>query len=62
MSIPTLAAALTFITYSLLGNELDASVIFSSLTIFQILRIPMAYLCKLVSFAAFLSRSNVSDP
>ncbi|KAF8530143.1 ABC protein [Hysterangium stoloniferum] len=44
LSIPALAAILTFVTYSLSGNPLDPAVIFSSFSLFQLLRQPLMFL------------------
>ncbi|QRV79190.1 ABC transporter transmembrane region [Ceratobasidium sp. AG-Ba] len=45
---PILAAALSFITYSLSGHELNVAVIFSSLQLFNVIRMPL----MLVPFVA----------
>ncbi|KAF9237604.1 ABC transporter [Melanogaster broomeanus] len=44
ISLPTLASVLAFVTYSLSGHSLDAGVIFSSLTLFQLIRMPLMLL------------------
>lgn len=44
ISVPTLAAVLSFITYSLLGHELNAARIFTALTLFNLLRMPLMML------------------
>lgn len=41
MSLPVFGAMLAFITYSLTGNNLDPANIFSSLALFNILRMPL---------------------
>ncbi|KAJ1304670.1 hypothetical protein OPQ81_005809 [Rhizoctonia solani] len=41
--IPILAATLSFITYSLTGHNLDAAIIFSSLQLFNIIRMPLVF-------------------
>ncbi|KAL5631354.1 hypothetical protein ACGC1H_007018 [Rhizoctonia solani] len=41
--IPILAATLSFITYALSGHDLDAAVIFSSLQLFNIIRMPLVF-------------------
>ena len=43
-SMPTLAAVLSFVVYSLTGHPIEADVIFSSLTLFQLLRMPLMFL------------------
>jgi len=42
--IPTLASVLSFITYSLSGHDLNVSIIFSSLQLFNIIRAPLMFL------------------
>ncbi|KAF8530160.1 ABC protein [Hysterangium stoloniferum] len=44
LSFPALSATVAFVTYSLSGNSLDPAVIFSSLSLFQLLRQPMSLL------------------
>ncbi|KAF8557120.1 P-loop containing nucleoside triphosphate hydrolase protein [Imleria badia] len=44
VSIPTLAAVIAFITYSLTGHSLTAANIFSSLALFQLIRPPLMLL------------------
>jgi hypothetical protein len=44
MSMPTLAAVLAFVTYSATGHELEPGIIFTSLTLFNLLRIPLMFL------------------
>ncbi|KIO14748.1 hypothetical protein M404DRAFT_17610 [Pisolithus tinctorius Marx 270] len=41
LSLPALASVIAFITYSLLGHPLDAATVFSSLTLFNLLRMPL---------------------
>ncbi|KEP49841.1 multidrug resistance-associated ABC transporter [Rhizoctonia solani 123E] len=41
--IPILAATLSFITYALSGHDLDAAIIFSSLQLFNIIRMPLVF-------------------
>ncbi|KAL9932849.1 hypothetical protein V8E36_008104 [Tilletia maclaganii] len=41
--LPVLAAVLSFITYSLLGNGLNPAIIFSSLQYFTIIRMPLVF-------------------
>ncbi|KAJ7607493.1 multidrug resistance-associated ABC transporter [Roridomyces roridus] len=71
--IPVLAAVLTFITYALTGHDLNISVIFSSLQLFNIIRAPLTLLPivlaalsdALVSFARigkFLSAEELPEP
>jgi ATP-binding cassette subfamily C (CFTR/MRP) protein 1 len=44
MSMPVFASMLSFITYSLTGNDLNPAPIFSSLALFNSLRIPLNFL------------------
>ncbi|CAA7266731.1 unnamed protein product [Cyclocybe aegerita] len=44
MSFPVLATVLAFISYTLLGHALEPGIIFSSLTLFQLLRTPVMLL------------------
>lgn len=43
-SLPTLAAVLSFVVYNLSGHPIDPAVIFTSLTLFQLLRMPLMFL------------------
>jgi len=45
-ALPTLAAVVSFITYSATGHELEAGVVFTSLSLFNLLRTPMTALRK----------------
>lgn len=44
MSMPTLASVLAFVTYSATGHSLEPGVIFASLTLFNLLRLPLMFL------------------
>lgn len=44
VSLPVFAAVISFITYSLLGHNLEAPIVFTSLTLFQLLRLPLMIL------------------
>jgi hypothetical protein len=46
MSMPVLASVLAFITYSATGHALEPAVIFTSLTLFNLLRMPLILLRK----------------
>lgn len=48
MSVPIFAAMLAFITYALTGHELSASRIFSSLALFNALRLPLNLLPQVI--------------
>ncbi|CEH13993.1 abc transporter [Ceraceosorus bombacis] len=43
-AVPTVAAVISFITYTAVGNELEPGKIFSALTFFQLLRTPLQFL------------------
>ena len=49
MSMPIFASMLTFITYSLTDNELDPALVFSSLALFNALRLPLNLLPLVIS-------------
>lgn len=49
LSIPIYASILAFTTYSVVGNTLEPSKIFSSLTLFNLMRNPLMYLPKVIS-------------
>ncbi|KAJ7116424.1 ABC transporter [Mycena epipterygia] len=44
MSMPALASVLAFVTYSLTGHTLEPAVVFASLTLFNLLRLPLMFL------------------
>jgi ATP-binding cassette, subfamily C (CFTR/MRP), member 1 len=52
MSIPVYASILAFVTYSLTGNALNPANIFSSLTLFNLLRMPLMFLPVVFSACA----------
>ncbi|KAJ3795163.1 ABC transporter [Lentinula aff. detonsa] len=56
MSLPTLASVLAFVTYSLSGHELNAADIFASLTLFNLLRMPLMMLP--LSFSSITDAHN----
>eukprot|EP01065_Artemidia_motanka_P025291 TRINITY_DN30296_c0_g1_i1.p1 TRINITY_DN30296_c0_g1~~TRINITY_DN30296_c0_g1_i1.p1 ORF type:complete len:1254 (+),score=356.57 TRINITY_DN30296_c0_g1_i1:108-3869(+) len=41
---PTLTSVFTFVTYAALGNTLDAKAIFTALSLFNLLRVPLSFL------------------
>ncbi|KAJ7039616.1 ABC transporter [Mycena alexandri] len=43
MSMPALASVVAFVTYSVTGHTLEPSVIFASLTLFNLLRLPLMF-------------------
>ncbi|KAJ7220100.1 ABC transporter [Mycena pura] len=58
MSMPALAAVLTFVTYSLTGHSLEPSVVFASLTLFNLLRLPLMFLP--LAFSSIADALNAS--
>lgn len=44
LALPTMASVLSFVVYSLSGHSLDPANIFASLTLFQLLRLPLMFL------------------
>lgn len=57
-AMPVLAAVLSFVTYSLTGHSLDPAIIFTSLTLFQLLRLPLMFLRKkyYISFCMYANK------
>lgn len=51
-SIPVLAATLAFVTYSSTSTSFDVAVVFSSFSLFQLLRQPMMFLPRALSATA----------
>ncbi|KAG1832564.1 ABC protein [Suillus subalutaceus] len=49
MSLPVLAATLAFVTYTLTTHNFDVAIIFSSLSLFQLLRQPMMFMPRALS-------------
>lgn len=41
MSVPVIAAILAFLTYSLTKNDLEAATVFATITLFQLMRMPL---------------------
>ncbi|KAF8199630.1 ATP-binding cassette transporter YOR1 [Pholiota molesta] len=58
MSMPVLASVLAFITYSLTGHTLEPGVIFTSLTLFTLLRLPLMFLP--VAFSSIADAANAT--
>jgi len=56
-TVPILVSVLTFATYTLLGNELTPAVAFSSLALFDVLKMPLFMLPYVINI---LSRSSAS--
>ncbi|KAF8896247.1 ABC transporter [Infundibulicybe gibba] len=59
ISMPILASVLAFVTYSLTGHELRPDVIFASLTLFTLLRLPLMFLP--ISFSAIADAKNATE-
>ena len=55
ISMPTIASVIAFITYSLTGHPLNPAIIFTSLTLFNLLRMPLLLLRTSITF--FFARS-----
>ncbi|KAF9372450.1 hypothetical protein CPB97_001258, partial [Podila verticillata] len=49
LTVPVIAATLTFVAYSLTGNELTPAIVFSSLSLFNIMRMPLMIFPQVVS-------------
>ncbi|KAF9181719.1 hypothetical protein BGZ50_005356 [Haplosporangium sp. Z 11] len=49
LTVPVLAATITFVAYSLTGNELTPAIVFSSLSLFNIMRMPLMIFPQVVS-------------
>ncbi|KAF8150782.1 ABC transporter [Crassisporium funariophilum] len=58
MSMPVLASVLAFITYSATGHTLEPGVVFTSLTLFNLLRLPLMFLP--VAFSAIADADNAT--
>ncbi|KZP02968.1 hypothetical protein FIBSPDRAFT_769650 [Athelia psychrophila] len=58
-SFPVLASVLSFVTYSLLGHDQDPAIIFASLSLFQLLRMPLMYLP--VSLSSIADATNATN-
>ncbi|TFK27186.1 ATP-binding cassette transporter YOR1 [Coprinopsis marcescibilis] len=59
MSMPALASVLAFVTYSATGHELEPGVIFTSLTLFNLLRLPLMFLP--MSLSAIADAANATS-
>ncbi|KAF8072009.1 ABC transporter [Lyophyllum atratum] len=59
MSMPVLASVIAFVCYSLTGHTLEPSIIFASLTLFTLLRLPLMFLP--VSFSAIADAANATS-
>ncbi|KAG0334412.1 hypothetical protein BG004_000426, partial [Podila humilis] len=49
LTVPVIAATLTFVAYSLAGNTLTPAIVFSSLSLFNIMRLPLLIMPQVVS-------------
>ncbi|KAJ7510442.1 ABC transporter type 1, transmembrane domain-containing protein, partial [Mycena galericulata] len=61
MSMPALASVLAFVTYSLTGHTLEPSILFASLTLFNLLRLPLMLCVLAVSNLPAMSFSTIAD-
>ncbi|KAJ8086007.1 hypothetical protein PM082_004826 [Marasmius tenuissimus] len=59
MSLPALASVLAFVTYSLSGHDLDPADVFASLTLFNLLRLPLMMLP--VSLSSIADAANATN-
>lgn len=59
ISLPVLASVLSFVVYSLSGHSLNAADVFASLTLFQLLRLPLMFLP--LSFSAIADAQNAVE-
>ncbi|KAJ3555698.1 hypothetical protein NM688_g2432 [Phlebia brevispora] len=59
ITLPVLASVLSFVVYSLSGHSLNAADIFSSLTLFTLLRMPLMFLP--LSFSAIADAQNAIE-
>ncbi|RDB25853.1 Oligomycin resistance ATP-dependent permease YOR1 [Hypsizygus marmoreus] len=59
MSLPVLASVIAFVTYTLTGHTLEPAVIFASLTLFNLLRLPLMLLP--FSFSAIADAANATS-
>ena len=57
-SLPVLASIVSFIVYAAIGHALDPAVIFTALTLFQLLRMPLQFMRM---FRIFLSKANINE-
>lgn len=53
LSLPTIAAILSFVTYSLTNHNLEPAKIFAVLTLYQLVRLPL----MMVRLLVFLARA-----
>ncbi|KAF9973525.1 hypothetical protein BGZ73_003215 [Actinomortierella ambigua] len=63
LTIPVFASIVTFVVYNLAGNDLNAAIVFSSLSLFNIMRMPLMILPQVVSgmVDALVSIHRVQD-
>jgi ABC-type multidrug transport system fused ATPase/permease subunit len=57
-TLPVLAAIVSFIVYAAIGHALDPAVIFTALTLFQLLRIPLQFMRM---FRISLSKAKIVE-
>ncbi|KAI1320479.1 hypothetical protein EDD11_000864 [Mortierella claussenii] len=63
LTVPVFAATLTFVAYSLTGHELTPAIVFSSLSLFNIMRMPLMIFPQVVSATvdALVSLRRIED-
>ncbi|KAK0204667.1 hypothetical protein DFS33DRAFT_678272 [Desarmillaria ectypa] len=59
LAVPALVSVVTFIAYYATGNQLEASVIFASLTLFELLRMPLMVFP--ISFSSIIDAKNAAQ-
>ena len=57
-SLPVLASIVSFIVYAAIGHALDPAVIFTALTLFLLLRLPLQFMRM---FRIFLSKAKITE-
>ena len=53
MSLPALASVVALVTYFLTGHSFDPAVVFTALTLFNLLRLPLMFL-RTWTYTAFI--------
>ncbi|CAG8704303.1 27994_t:CDS:2, partial [Dentiscutata erythropus] len=63
MVVPVFASILAFITFSLTGGELTAGIVFSSLALFNILRLPLMFIPMVIASVtdAYVSMNRINE-
>ena len=58
MATPALASVAAFLVYAATGHQLTPAIIFSSLTWFQLLRLPLMVLRKLRNYSTYIQYAD----